>query len=135
MTGPRRLAVIASASGNGKATLGRELARRLDVPFLELDALVHGPNWTETTDEVPRDQLRPILGSDAGWLIDSMTRLRPTVRPLGRLAAFARHLPPAALKSMERMRAPVGLRSVRQTYHHLAKWISISTHTSSWAAR
>ena len=41
--------VLASASGNGKTTLGRELARRLDVPFDELDALVHGPNWTETT--------------------------------------------------------------------------------------
>jgi shikimate kinase len=49
----RRVAIIASASGNGKTTLGRELAARLDVPFVELDALVHGPGWTETPDEAP----------------------------------------------------------------------------------
>ena len=65
----KRITVIASASGNGKTTLGRELALRLEVPFVELDALVHGPGWTETPDEVLRDQLRPILASD-GWVID-----------------------------------------------------------------
>lgn len=70
MTTSRRLAVIASASGNGKTALGRELARRLDVPFVELDALVHGPGWTETPDEVLRERLRPILASDDGWVID-----------------------------------------------------------------
>jgi adenylate kinase family enzyme len=53
----RRVAIIASASGNGKTTLGRELARRLDVPFVELDALVHGPGWTETPD----DELRALI--------------------------------------------------------------------------
>ena len=36
----RRVAVIASASGNGKTTLGRALAARLGVPFVELDALL-----------------------------------------------------------------------------------------------
>jgi len=39
----RRVAGIASASGNGKTTLGRALAQRLAVPFVELDALVHAP--------------------------------------------------------------------------------------------
>jgi shikimate kinase len=37
----RRIAITASASGNGKTTLGREVARRLDVPFVELDAIAH----------------------------------------------------------------------------------------------
>jgi shikimate kinase len=36
----RRVAIIASASGNGKTTLGRHLARELGVPFVELDALI-----------------------------------------------------------------------------------------------
>ncbi len=49
--GVRRVAIIASASGNGKTTLGRALAARLGVRFVELDALVHGPNWTETPDD------------------------------------------------------------------------------------
>lgn len=69
MTTSKRFAVIASASGNGKTTLGQELARRLAVPFVQLDALVHGPDWVETPDAVLRDQLRPILASD-GWVID-----------------------------------------------------------------
>jgi adenylate kinase family enzyme len=47
----RKVVVIASASGNGKTTLGRQLAERLRVPFVELDALVHGPGWVETPDE------------------------------------------------------------------------------------
>lgn len=65
----RKIAVIASASGNGKTTLGRELARRLDVPFVELDALVHGPGWVETPDDELRAKVEPIVASD-GWVID-----------------------------------------------------------------
>lgn len=63
------MAVIASASGNGKTTLGRALAERLGVRFVELDALVHGPNWTETPDDELRARLEPILAED-GWVID-----------------------------------------------------------------
>jgi adenylate kinase family enzyme len=65
----RKVAVIASASGNGKTTVGRELARRLDVPFIELDALVHGPGWVETPDDELRAKVEPIVASD-GWVID-----------------------------------------------------------------
>jgi adenylate kinase family enzyme len=66
---PRRLALISRASGNGKTTLGRELARRLDVPFVELDALVHGPGWAETPDAELRARLAPVL-ERPGWVID-----------------------------------------------------------------
>ncbi len=61
--------VTASASGNGKTTVGRELARRLGVPFVELDALVHGPNWVETPGDELRHLLAPTLAGD-GWVID-----------------------------------------------------------------
>jgi adenylate kinase family enzyme len=60
---------VASASGNGKTTLGRELAQRLRVPFVELDSLVHGPGWVETPDDDLRASLEPIVISD-GWVID-----------------------------------------------------------------
>lgn len=40
---PKRLCVIASASGNGKTTLARTAAAQMGVRFVELDALVHGP--------------------------------------------------------------------------------------------
>lgn len=65
----RKISVTASASGSGKTTVGRALAQRLDVPFVELDALVHGPNWTETSDAELRRLLAPILGEE-GWVID-----------------------------------------------------------------
>jgi adenylate kinase family enzyme len=67
----RRVAIIASASGNGKTTLGRQLARRLDVPFVELDALVHGPGWVETPDAELRQIVEPIVKSD-GWVVDHL---------------------------------------------------------------
>jgi adenylate kinase family enzyme len=69
----RKVAVIASASGNGKTTLGRRLADRLEVPFIELDALVHGPGWVETPDDVLRAQVEPIVAAD-GWVIDGTYR-------------------------------------------------------------
>ena len=61
--------MTASASGSGKSTVGRALAERLDVPYVELDALVHGPNWTETPDDELRRILEPVL-ADEGWVID-----------------------------------------------------------------
>jgi RimJ/RimL family protein N-acetyltransferase/adenylate kinase family enzyme len=69
----RRVAVISSASGNGKTTMGRELAGRIGVPFTEVDALVHGPNWTETPNDVLAQRLAPILASE-GWVIDNVYR-------------------------------------------------------------
>ena len=61
----RRVAIVASASGNGKTTLGRELPP-LDVPFVEVDALVHGPNWVETPDDELRALLLPCSTRTAG---------------------------------------------------------------------
>jgi adenylate kinase family enzyme len=69
MEGVRRIAIIASASGNGKTTLGRRLAEQAGVRYVELDALVHGPDWTQTPDAALRATVEPIVHSD-GWVID-----------------------------------------------------------------
>jgi shikimate kinase len=65
----RRVAVIANSSGSGKTTVGRELADRLGVPFVELDSLVHGPGWTEISDDDLRGLVEPVLAAE-GWVID-----------------------------------------------------------------
>jgi adenylate kinase family enzyme len=36
---------VKGSSGSGKSTFARELAAKLDLPYVELDALHHGPNW------------------------------------------------------------------------------------------
>jgi hypothetical protein len=65
----RRVSIQATASACGKTTLGRELARRLDVPFVELDSLHHGPGWTEATAEELRAKVEPVVAGEA-WVID-----------------------------------------------------------------
>jgi adenylate kinase family enzyme len=69
----RRVAIIASASSSGKTTLGRELARRLEAPFHELDALNHGPGWTEATAEELRARVEPLL-TEERWVVDGAYR-------------------------------------------------------------
>lgn len=65
----RRVVVIASASGSGKTTLSRALAGKLGCPHIELDALVHGPNWTECTADELRAKVTPRL-AEPTWVID-----------------------------------------------------------------
>ena len=69
----RKIAVIGTASGTGKTTVGRALADRLGVPFVELDALHHGPDWTEATPDELRARVEPIVDTDA-WVIDGAYR-------------------------------------------------------------
>ena len=69
----RRVAVLASASGSGKTTFARALAERLGVAFVELDALNHGPDWTEATPDELRAKVTPIVATDS-WVIDGAYR-------------------------------------------------------------
>jgi adenylate kinase family enzyme len=66
---------VAGLSGSGKTTFGRALAERLGVPNVELDALHHGPNWTETpADEFRTRVLAAIEAAPDGWVIDGNYR-------------------------------------------------------------
>jgi adenylate kinase family enzyme len=70
---PRRFAVIASASGCGKTTVGRAISERLGLPFVELDALHHGPGWSAATAEELQARVQPVLDSEA-WVVDGNYR-------------------------------------------------------------
>jgi adenylate kinase family enzyme len=62
---------VKGTSGSGKSTFAQELARRLGVPYVELDALHHGPNWTEATPDELRARVREAMeAAPDGWVID-----------------------------------------------------------------
>ena len=62
---------VKGISGSGKSTFAAELARRLRLPYIELDALHHGPNWAEPTNEEFRSRVREAMeAAPDGWVID-----------------------------------------------------------------
>jgi adenylate kinase family enzyme len=61
---------ITGASGNGKSTLAAELAARLGIRFVEVDALNHGPNWTEASPEELRVRVDEAI-RDGRWVVDA----------------------------------------------------------------
>ena len=49
--------------------MASELAQRLNVPHIELDALHWGPNWTEMPDDVFRHNTLELVSRDS-WVAD-----------------------------------------------------------------
>lgn len=67
---PRKISVKGT-SGAGKSTFAAELARRLGLAYVELDALHHGPNWTAPTSEAFQATVREAMAAAPnGWVID-----------------------------------------------------------------
>jgi len=64
----RRIAVI-GMTASGKSTLAKHLARLLDVPHIELDGIVHGPNWVDLPDDMFHERTAEALSGD-GWVVD-----------------------------------------------------------------
>lgn len=68
----RRVAIVGS-SGAGKSRLAGELAAALSVPVVELDSLMHGPDWTPTPTPEFRAKVAAALAeaddAAAGWVV------------------------------------------------------------------
>ena len=76
----RRIVVVGS-SGSGKSTLAQELANRLAVPHVELDALHWGPNWMSTPTEILRPRVEAAIAGD-GWTVSgNYLTLRDSIWP------------------------------------------------------
>lgn len=67
---PGRRILIKGGSGAGKTTLGRALAERLSLPYVELDALHHGPNWISATAAELQALVASKLDDRRGWIVD-----------------------------------------------------------------
>ena len=64
-------------SGSGKTSVARRIAKKLNIPYVELDELFWKPNWTESTDEELFPKLEEALSVD-GWVLDgNYTRTIP----------------------------------------------------------
>lgn len=92
--------LVAGTSGAGKSTVAAAVAEILSLPYFELDALFHGPNWVPRAEfardvdtfssqngwvsEWQYDAVRPVLAARAGLLIwldlDRATVLRQILR-------------------------------------------------------
>lgn len=60
---------VVGTSGSGKSTVARALAKELNYPYIEMDALFWGKNWTMTTDEIFFDKLTKAL-DQKDWVLD-----------------------------------------------------------------
>jgi adenylate kinase family enzyme len=73
----RRVSVVGNA-GSGKSRLARRLAAKLDVPYIELDAIHHLPGWEPidpakflaTVDEITRRDVWVIDGNYRTVVVD-----------------------------------------------------------------
>ena len=60
---------VAGTSCSGKTTLSRAIARRLNLPVVELDALFWGPRWTPVPDEIFHSRVAEAVAAER-WVID-----------------------------------------------------------------
>jgi len=60
---------VIGTSGSGKTTFGRNLAQVLQIPFIELDAIFWGPDWSEPDDSELFPKLSAALAGD-NWVLD-----------------------------------------------------------------
>jgi adenylate kinase family enzyme len=65
----RRVAVVGT-SGSGKSWLASRLAAALGVPYVELDAIHHGPGWQALSAEEMRRQVDLRCPADGAWVAD-----------------------------------------------------------------
>jgi adenylate kinase family enzyme len=60
---------VVGTTGSGKTTTARQIADRLRLPHVELDALHWDPNWTEAPLAIFRERIAQALAGDA-WVVD-----------------------------------------------------------------
>jgi adenylate kinase family enzyme len=97
----RRVAVV-GVTGSGKTTLAAALARRLNVPHVELDALFWGPNWTPRPRELFRARAAEALAGDA-WVVDgNYSSLRDLIWPRAEVLVWLDYALPLILWRLAR---------------------------------
>lgn len=65
---PSRIVVV-GGSGSGKTTVACRLAELNDLPYVELDALHWGPNWSACPEDEFRARVQAAIAG-GGWVVD-----------------------------------------------------------------
>ncbi len=73
-----RVAIIGT-TGSGKSTLGERLAARLSCPFVDIDALNWGPDWTPAPVPVLRERMSAALVGDCWIVAGNYSKVRDIV--------------------------------------------------------
>jgi len=79
--------VVIGTSGSGKTTLARQIAERLRIPHIELDALHWDPNWTSVGAEVMGERVSAAIAGPAWALDGNYSKVRHLIREYPELIA------------------------------------------------
>jgi adenylate kinase family enzyme len=80
----QRVSIVGNA-GSGKSRLGRRIAEKLGVPFVELDAIYHLQNWQPLAADLLAAKVTEIAETD-GWVVDGNYRSVVVEGPVWRRA-------------------------------------------------
>ena len=69
----RRISIVGN-SGSGKSTTGAAIAARLDIPYIELDAVHHLAAWTPIDPDAFVARVGELTSGDA-WVVDGNYRV------------------------------------------------------------
>ncbi len=68
---------VVGTSGSGKTTFSEKLAKILAIPYIQMDAIFWGPNWSEPNDDEFFPKVQCALNQEA-WVLDgNYTRTIP----------------------------------------------------------
>lgn len=119
-----RVSVVGS-SGAGKTTFGRELATKLGVSFIELDAIFHQPNWTQLPDDEFCRRVESLVRAES-WVCDgNYAVVRPIV--LGRATDVVWLDPPKSV-----VMAQVTWRSLSRAVTRQELWNGNRERATTW---
>ncbi|MCC6435009.1 MAG: hypothetical protein IT196_08280 [Acidimicrobiales bacterium] len=85
MDRPMQRVSVVGNSGSGKSTLARRLARAIDAPYFEIDAVHHQPGWTPIEPDALRAWAETTTAGDR-WVIDGNSRAIVVDGPIWRRA-------------------------------------------------